>query len=68
MHGIKAGTESNILDTTKKNDLSESPWLFLIILALLVLEQMLAVHLSFHLRGHEAQLPAATGMPSPQAA
>ena len=32
-------------------DASESPWLYLLILVILVVEQALAVHLSFHLRG-----------------
>ena len=43
----------------KHNDFSESPWLFLIILLVLVAEQALAVHLSFHLKGNEALPPAA---------
>jgi hypothetical protein len=42
-----------------KNDLSEMPWFYLIFLVVLVIEQALAVHLSFHLKGNEAQLPAA---------
>jgi hypothetical protein len=40
----------------RQNDLSESAWFFLLFLAVLVTEQALAVHLSFHLRG-EGQLP-----------
>lgn len=49
-------------DTNRQSDLSEMPWLFLIILLVLLAEQALAVHLSFHLRGSEAQPPAqATG-------
>jgi hypothetical protein len=43
----------------KQSDLSESPWLYLVILLLLVGEQALAVHLSFHLKGGEAALPMA---------
>lgn len=42
----------------RKSDLSESPWLFLAFLLVLVLEQALAVHLSFHLRGGSAAPPA----------
>ncbi|HEV3078841.1 MAG TPA: BatA domain-containing protein [Gemmataceae bacterium] len=43
----------------RQSDLSESPWFYLIFLVILVIEQALAVHLSFHLKGSEA-LPAAT--------
>jgi Aerotolerance regulator N-terminal len=38
---------------SKTNDFSESPWLFLILLLVLVAEQALAVHLSFHLKNTE---------------
>ena len=38
----------------RRTDLSESPWLFLLFIAILVTEQALAVHLSFHLKGNEA--------------
>ncbi len=41
----------------KKKDLSETPWLYLILLIVLIVEQALAVHLSFHLKGNEASLP-----------
>jgi hypothetical protein len=41
----------------KQTDLSESPWFYLAILLVLVIEQALAVHLSFHLKGSEATLP-----------
>jgi hypothetical protein len=41
----------------RHSDLSESPWLYLVILLVLVAEQALAVHLSFHLKGSEATLP-----------
>jgi Aerotolerance regulator N-terminal len=41
----------------RQSDLSESPWFFLFFLAILVCEQALAVHLSFHLKGNEAELP-----------
>src|SRR5262249_23609000 len=37
----------------RKSDFSESPWLYLIFIAVLVAEQALAVHLSFHLKGSE---------------
>ena len=47
-------------------DLSEWPPLFLLILVLLVAEQALAVHLSFHLKGNETF--AAAGQPKQPAA
>jgi hypothetical protein len=46
------------LDADRVSDLSESPWFFLLFLGVLVAEQALAVHLSFHLKGGEAELPA----------
>jgi hypothetical protein len=49
-------------------DLAESPWPFLVFLIVLVLEQALAVHLSFHLKGGEAQLPAQVVKPRATAA
>lgn len=42
----------------RQNDFSESPWLFLLFLFVLVAEQALAVHLSFHMQGDD-QTPAA---------
>jgi hypothetical protein len=39
---------------SRRTDLSESPWLFLLFIVILVTEQALAVHLSFHLKGNEA--------------
>jgi hypothetical protein len=38
----------------KKSDLSESPWLYLFILLILVAEQAMAVRLSYHMSGNEA--------------
>jgi Aerotolerance regulator N-terminal len=49
--------QGGLVTPDPKSDTSESPWLFLIILGVLVVEQLLAVHLSFHLKGNEAQLP-----------
>jgi hypothetical protein len=40
----------------RQSDFSESPWLYLIFLAVLIAEQALAVHLSFHLKGNEKEL------------
>lgn len=37
----------------KRHDLSESPWIYLIFLIVLIAEQALAVHLSFHVKGSE---------------
>jgi len=48
-------------------DASESPWLYLLFLIVLIAEQALAVHLSFHLKGNEAAGPAAR-RPEPVAA
>ncbi len=45
-------------DTFKRSsDFSESPWIYLVFLIILVAEQAMAVHLSFHLRESEAQAP-----------
>jgi hypothetical protein len=43
----------------RQPDASESPWLYLFFLGILVAEQAMAVHLSFHLKGNEAAPPAA---------
>lgn len=51
----------------KMPDASESPWLYLLFLIILVVEQALAVHLSFHLRGNEVA-PGTTATPAPAAA
>jgi hypothetical protein len=51
----------------KMPDASESPWLYLFFLLILIVEQALAVHLSFHLKGNEA-LPGQTAAPRPAAA
>jgi hypothetical protein len=45
----------------KQPDASESPWLYLFFIIILVVEQAMAVHLSFHLKGSEAGVPAAAG-------
>jgi hypothetical protein len=50
----------------KQNDLSESAWFYLLFLVILVAEQALAVHLSFHLRGSE--VAAGTPARRPQTA
>ena len=43
----------------RQTDLSESPWFYLLFLVILVLEQAMAVHLSFPLKGSEAVAPPA---------
>lgn len=52
----------------RQTDLSESAWFFLLFLIVLVIEQALAVHLSFHLRGNEALPPAQAVQPQATAA
>jgi hypothetical protein len=54
--------------TNRQRGLSESPWLFLIFIVVLVFEQALAMHLSFHLRSSEVQLPAQAVRPQATAA
>ena len=49
------GPNSPDIGVERISDLSESPWFFLFFLTILVAEQALAVHLSFHLRGSEAR-------------
>jgi hypothetical protein len=51
----------------RQPDASESPWLYLLFLLILIAEQAMAVHLSFHLKGSEAA-PAAGAPPAPAAA
>ncbi len=38
----------------RRSDLSESPWLYLVLLLVLIAEQALAVRLSYHLAGNES--------------
>jgi hypothetical protein len=52
----------------RQNDLSESAWLYLFILVVLVLEQALAVHLSFHVTGPAQETRVRTAAPQPSAA
>jgi hypothetical protein len=62
-------TKSGFKELTQRlHSTSESPWLFLAFLVILVLEQALAMHLSFHLRGNEAQLPTQMTRPHATAA
>jgi hypothetical protein len=52
----------------RQPDASESPWLYLFFILVLVVEQAMAVHLSFHLRGGEATPLPAPGQPRPATA
>jgi hypothetical protein len=59
---IGAGSVGEEL-VTRQSDFSESPLLFLIFLIVLVAEQALAVHLSFHLKGNEGEALAKMTQP-----
>ncbi len=43
---------------TQEKDISELAWLYLVALLILVAEQAMAVHLSYHLKGADAHAPA----------
>jgi hypothetical protein len=45
----------------KQPDASESPWLYLFFIIILVVEQAMAVHLSFHTKGNESASPGPLG-------
>jgi hypothetical protein len=52
LHSPGSGLADLLKDKTA--DLSESPWLYLVILLVLIAEQAMAVRLSYHLGGNEA--------------
>ena len=52
----------------KQPDASESPWLYLFFIIILIVEQAMAVHLSFHLKGSEAPAAAPARGATPAAA
>jgi hypothetical protein len=52
----------------RQHDLSEWPWFYLIFLAILVAEQALAVHLSFHLKGNQGTAVGQQAQPQVSAA
>jgi hypothetical protein len=56
LHAPGLASFNDLID--RQSDLSESAWFYLLFLFILVAEQALAVHLSFHLKGTEAQLTA----------
>jgi hypothetical protein len=52
----------------KRKDLSENPWLYFVMLMVLIFEQAMAVRLSFHTRAAEGGPPAPMGQPAMAAA
>jgi hypothetical protein len=52
----------------KQPDASELPWLYLFFIVILVVEQALAVHLSFHTRSEDAAAPGSVTPGQPAAA
>jgi len=67
VHFLSSGSSPDSI-VARQSDLSENPLLFLIFLAVLVAEQALAVHLSFHLKASEGQLLGQLTRPQRQAA
>jgi hypothetical protein len=57
---LRAPGDSFDVYRNRQPDASESPWLYLVFLLILIAEQAMAVHLSFHLKGSEAA-PATPG-------
>jgi hypothetical protein len=58
---FKQGATLEEIQSVRKSDWSEEPWFYLLFIVILVVEQALAVHLSFHLKGgaaSEGSLPA----------
>ena len=49
---------------SRQRDLSENPWLYFVILLVLIFEQAMAVRLSFHTRAAEAGGPMPMGQPA----
>ena len=52
----------------KKRDLSENPWIYFVILLVLIFEQAMAVRLSFHAAEAASPVPAGLGKPAMAAA
>jgi uncharacterized membrane protein len=50
---------------SRKRDLSENPWIYFVMLMVLIFEQAMAVRLSFHTRPAEGASPAPVGMGQP---
>jgi hypothetical protein len=64
---LSGGSTTDSL-VARQSDFSENPLLYLILLAVLVAEQALAVHLSFHLKGSEGEVLSQLTRPARQAA
>ena len=64
---LSGGSTTDSL-VARQSDFSENPLLYLIFLAVLVAEQALAVHLSFHLKGSEGEVLTQLTRPTRQAA
>jgi hypothetical protein len=62
------GSENFDVFKERQPDASESPWLYLFFILILVVEQAMAVHLSFHLKGSEAAPAAPAARAAPAAA
>ncbi len=52
----------------KQPDASESPWLYLFFIIILVVEQAMAVHLSYHMKANEGAAPGPLGHAKPTSA
>src|SRR5262249_50513715 len=69
IEGPEDTDESGRIQVNEKPwELSEMPWLFLLFLGILVAEQALAVHLSFHMRSEKGELPTVVVRPGRAAA
>jgi hypothetical protein len=68
-NSLHTATDDSLKDIliARQRDLSENPWLYFVILLVLIFEQMMAVRLSFHARPAEAggPMPAAAQMGQP---
>jgi hypothetical protein len=64
---LSSGSMTDAL-VARQSDLSENPLLYLIFLAILVAEQALAVHLSFHLKSSEGEMLSQLTRPAQRAA
>jgi hypothetical protein len=62
VHGPETGSLAGLVDP--RRDMSESAWFYLLFLIVLVAEQALAVHLSFHHKAGELAAPPALRRPA----
>jgi hypothetical protein len=66
---LSTPVSGSLLDLiVRPNDLSESAWIYVVFLVVLVAEQALARHLSFHLRSNVADVPGVVRAKQPTAA